>query len=71
MGGADDTEKITQLYRFREQKSIDLGLIPAYKEQRPVDPTTVNSVLIAEKWRKSVVREITVKITQVVDGLFF
>ncbi|KAL3894040.1 MAG: hypothetical protein SGCHY_005502, partial [Lobulomycetales sp.] len=60
-----EADKQSMQYRFQEAKKQELGLFR--RKHRPWDPWTVTSTVAAEKWRDQVIKEITERITRIVD----
>lgn len=56
------------LYRFREAQAAELGLKPVH-EKRPYSASSVDNLQDAERWRGDVIREISRKVTRIMDGL--
>jgi pre-mRNA-splicing factor ISY1 len=60
-----EADKNSMQYRFAEAKKQELGLFK--RHDRPFDPWTVTSTVSAEKWRTQVIKEITERVTRIVD----
>ena len=59
------------LYRFREAQAAELGLAAPKKfERRPADSSRVDNVRDADKWRGQVIRDISRKISKIMDSKF-
>jgi len=57
----------SMLYRFREQQAMERGLIDTGIMRRPKVITQVDSIPVCEKWRGSLIRQISRAVTKIQD----
>lgn len=57
------------LYRFREQQAMERGLIDTGIMRRPKVITQVDSIPVCEKWRGSLIRQISRAVTKIQDRM--
>lgn len=55
------------LFRFRASQAADLGIVDAGHARRPRAITTIDSIPQCEKWRGTVLKEISRKVTRIQD----
>ncbi|OQO11057.1 Pre-mRNA-splicing factor isy1 [Cryoendolithus antarcticus] len=65
---ARNSEKAqSMLFRFREEQAKDLGLIDTTRTRRPKAISTLTNVPICERWRGTVLKEISRKVSKIQD----